>query len=113
VESTENWSGAKTGYLHVRFMKPGEGKSAALTIFERDIWKPYYEDAVRAGINTGWAFGTVRFAAEDYPYTRIWFAACPNSTTQTGTRHRSCRKSGSQGFMRSPAKALSFREFCR
>jgi hypothetical protein len=46
-----------------------------LTNQERDIWKPYYEDAVRAGINTGWAFSTLRFAAEDNPYTRIWFSA--------------------------------------
>lgn len=75
LESTENWSVAKSGYLRVRFMKPHEGKSAELTKQEREIWKPYFEDSVRAGRNTGWAFAAVRFpAAGDYPYTRIWFS---------------------------------------
>ena len=74
LESTANWSEAETRYLHVRFMKPREGKSAALGSQERTVWKPFYEDAVRAGANTGWAFTALRFASEHSPYTRVWFS---------------------------------------
>jgi len=74
LESTENWSAAETLYLHVRFMKPRDGKSAALASQERTVWKPYYEDAVRVGANTSWAFTALRFASELSPYTRVWFS---------------------------------------
>lgn len=74
LESTANWSAAETRYLHVRFMKPREGKSATLASQQRTVWKPYYEDAVRVGANTGWAFTALRFASEHSPYTRVWFS---------------------------------------
>jgi hypothetical protein len=74
LESTANWSAAETRYLRVRYMQPRDGKSAALATQERTVWKPYYEDAVRIGVNTGWAFTEVRSAGGHSPYTRVWFS---------------------------------------
>ena len=88
LESTANWSAAETRYLRVRFMKPREGKSAALASQERDVWKPYYEDAVQAGVNTGWAFTALRFAGEHASYNRIWFSGMAKFNDTDGNTPR-------------------------
>lgn len=72
LESTDGWSKADSNVVTVRYVTPNPGMEGDLIKRQRELWKPYYEDAVAAGHSTGWAALEIRFRrSEDRPYQYI------------------------------------------
>lgn len=71
-ESTDGWSKADSKVLQVRYIGYKPGMEGDLIKRQREIWKPFYEDAVQTGRSTGWAALQIRFrASTELPYNWI------------------------------------------
>lgn len=72
LESTDGWSKADSKVLQVRYLGSNPGMEGDLIKRQREVWRPFYEDAVQAGRATGWAALQIRFrASTDLPYNWI------------------------------------------
>lgn len=61
LESTDGWSKSDSKVLSVRYLKVNPGMEGDLIKRQRELWKPYYDDAVAAGRAAGWAALQIRF----------------------------------------------------